>query len=135
MSESYQVSIFLIGVSAERLYRAWLDGKAHAAFTGAGAQVDPRVGGAFTAWDGYISGTNLELSPHRRIVQAWRTTEFLQGSPDSRLEISFEEDEGGTRLTLAHSDIPDGQGESYRQGWEDYYFKPMLDYFSSEEAD
>jgi activator of HSP90 ATPase len=35
-----------------------------------------------------------------------------------------------TRLTLKHSRIPDGQGEVYRQGWEDYYFQPMKIFFS-----
>jgi activator of HSP90 ATPase len=31
---------------------------------------------------------------------------------------------------LHHSDIPTGQGEEYRRGWEDYYFRPMQAYFS-----
>jgi len=26
--------------------------------------------------------------------------------------------------------IPDGQGENYKQGWKDFYFKPMKKYFS-----
>jgi len=35
-------------------------------------------------------------------------------------------------MTVIHSDIPDGQGDDYRQGWIDYYFEPMKEYFSSE---
>jgi activator of HSP90 ATPase len=119
-------------VSAQRLYTAWLDSKEHAAFTSSPAKIDKNVGGSFTAWDGYISGTNLELEPGRRIIQAWRTTEFPESSPDSRLELLFEPIEGGARLSMVHSAIPQGQSEEYKQGWEDYYFKPMQEYFQKE---
>jgi activator of HSP90 ATPase len=130
MTEFFEVYTFIPGVTAERIYRAWLDSKEHGDFTGGEAEIDPQIGGRFTAWDGYIQGTNLILEPGRRIVQAWRTTEFPIGSPDSRLELVLEDNPEGVRVTLLHSDIPDGQGEDYRQGWDDHYFKPMLGYFS-----
>lgn len=131
MTESFEVSTFLPKISAERIYRAWLDSQDHSAFTGSPAEIDPGVGGKFSAWDGYISGITLEVEPFRRILQAWRTTEFPEHSPDSQLEILIEEVDNGAKVTLIHSDIPDGQGEDYLQGWEDYYFKPMQRYFSA----
>ena len=131
MAESFEVSSFFPGISAERIYTGWMESKAHSAFTGSPARIDPGVGGEFSAWDGYITGKNLEVVPHKRILQSWRTTEFPQGSPVSLLEILLEEMEDGTQLTLIHTGIPDGQGESYRQGWEDYYFNPMQKYFST----
>jgi uncharacterized protein YndB with AHSA1/START domain len=132
MAESFEVSTFIPGVSAERVYRAWLDSKEHGDFTGGEAEVDTRVGGRFTAWDGYIQGTTLALEPDRRIVQSWRTTEFPAESPDSHLEVMLADEEGGVQLTLVHSEIPDGQGDSYRQGWEEHYFKPMQEYFTAQ---
>ena len=42
----------------------------------------------------------------------------------------LEEVEEGTRLTLIHSEIPEGQGEQYRQGWEEHYFEGVREYFS-----
>jgi len=39
--------------------------------TGSPAHVDGDAGGAFSAWDGYIFGRNLELIPDQCIVQAW----------------------------------------------------------------
>jgi activator of HSP90 ATPase len=87
-------------------------------------------GGSFKAWDGYIWGKTLEVEPYRRIVQAWRTSEFPEESPDSRVEILLEESGGETKITLIHTDIPEGQGDSYKQGWEDFYFTPMRAYFS-----
>ena len=97
--------------------------------TGSPANVDGKVGGKFTAWDGYIFGSTLELEPDQRIVQAWRTSEFPDEAPDSRVEIVLEEVKGGTKVTLTHSNMPKGQVDSYLQGWEDFYFKPMNEYF------
>jgi activator of HSP90 ATPase len=116
-------------VSPQSIYEAYLDSEEHAAFTGSSASVEGRIGGELTAWDGYISGVILELEPYDRIVQSWRTTEFPEGSQDSRLEILLAAVDGGTRITLLHSDIPDGQAEMYSEGWEDYYFRPMRAYF------
>ena len=129
MTESIQVSAVL-PASPQRIYKAWLNGKEHTAFTGGGATVDPKVGGRHTAWDGYIEGTTLELEPFRRIVQSWRSTEFPADAVDSRLEVLLEKVEGGTRITLNHSNIPDGQGEQYKDGWVESYFDPMQAYFA-----
>ncbi len=114
----------------ETVFRAWLSSEGHAAMTGSPARIEPRVGGAFTAWDGYISGRTAALKPYTRIVQDWRTTEFPDGSPDSRLELVLEPVEGGTKLTLTHSNIPEGQADSYKDGWDESYFTPMKEYFS-----
>ena len=113
------------------LYRAWLSSKGHSEMTGSAAKVQARVGGRFSAWDGYITGKTLELQSPSRIVQAWRTGEFAESDPDSRVEIVLESVDGGTRLTLTHSDIPEGQADSYQSGWEEWYFAPMREYFGS----
>jgi activator of HSP90 ATPase len=98
--------------------------------TGSPAQVDGNMGGKFSAWDGYIFGSTLDLTPNQRIVQAWRTSEFPEGAPDSHLEILLEEVVGGTKVTFIHTEMPEDQADSYRQGWDDFYFKPMKEYFS-----
>ena len=122
----------IIPSSPEKIYNAWLSSAGHSAFTGSPAKINAKEGGVFTAWDGYITGSNLELKPFGRIVQSWRTTEFPPGSEDSRLEILIVETGGGAKITLKHSNIPDGQGEEYRQGWIDYYLEPLKEYFKSD---
>jgi citrate lyase beta subunit/uncharacterized protein YndB with AHSA1/START domain len=118
------------GVTPEELYQGWLDGETHAAMTGGEAESDARVGGRYTAWDGYIEGVHLELEPPRHIVQTWRSTEFSREMPDSRVVLTFEAVEGGTRLTLRHTHIPAGQGVRYQEGWERRYFEPMREHFA-----
>ena len=128
--ESLKLSTVL-SASPERIYKAWLSGKEHTSMTGGKATASTRVGGKFTAWDGHIRGTNLELEPSRRILQSWRTTEFPRDAADSKLEVALSAVKGGTRLTLVHTKIPAGLGKEYREGWPEHYFTPMKKYFSS----
>lgn len=113
----------------EQIFDAWMSGAGHSRMTGSQAKVQKRSGGKFSAWDGYIWGVTLEMERPHRILQAWRTSEFPKASPDSVVEILLEKTKRGTRLKLIHSEIPDGQAENYKQGWKDFYFKPMKKYF------
>jgi activator of HSP90 ATPase len=127
--ESLKLSTTL-PVSAETLYRSWLNSKAHSAFTGAEAKASSKVNGKFSAWDGYISGKNLELVPNKKIVQSWRTSEFPSNAPDSILEVTFEEKNGKTKLSLYHHGLQKGDAKKYTSGWKQFYFEPMTEYFS-----
>ena len=128
MKHGFKLSAVIPATPAE-IYKAWLSTKGHTAMTGSAAKVDGKIGGKFTAWDGYIFGSTLALEPDQRIAQAWRTSEFPDEAPDSLVEITLKETKDGTKITLTHSQIPAGQEDSYRQGWEDFYFKPMKEYF------
>jgi len=128
MPETISVSR-VIPASPHRIYEAWLDGDEHGKMIGSTASYEGD--GRFTAWDGYIAGQTLEQHPHWKIVQAWRTTEFPDGSPDSRITVLLEPEDAGTRVTIRHEDIPEGQGQSYETGWQDHYFDPMTSYFQT----
>ncbi|HYM02843.1 MAG TPA: SRPBCC domain-containing protein [Stellaceae bacterium] len=120
----------VLAASPKEVYDAWLDGRKHGAMTGARARGSKKVGGTFAAWDDYISGRNLILEPGKRIVQAWRTTQFSDKDPDSQIELLLTRVAGGTKLTLRHTKVPDGH-ESYRDGgWRENYFAPMKAYFA-----
>ncbi len=51
----------VIPASPSEVYAAFMDAKKHSEFTKSKATGKAVVGGKFTAWDGYISGRNLEL--------------------------------------------------------------------------
>ena len=128
MGYDFEVSDVLPGTPDE-IYRAWLSSDGHAAMTGASAEIDPTVGRAYEAWDGYITGRTLVLEPGRRIVQTWRTSEFAETDPDSEIDVRLEPVDGGTRITIRHRNVPDGQREYEHGGWQENYFDPMRMYF------
>ena len=129
MPETISVSR-VIPARAERIFTAWLDADEHAKMTGSGATA--ASDGTFTAWDGYIKGRTIESSSPSRIVQRWRTTEFPEGADDSTLTVTLEDlGAEGTKVTLAQEGMPEGQSDSYADGWDKFYFDPMMKYFSS----
>ncbi len=117
-------------VTPQELYDAWMSSNGHTGMTGSSATISPVVGAEFEAWDGYIYGKNLELIPDKRIVQSWRTSEFSDDEPDSRIEITLEPIGDKTKLTLKHTSLPPHGGQ-YEQGWVESYFEPMQEYFSA----
>lgn len=119
----------VFSTTPEILFDAWLDSDSHSSMTGGKSQVSNRQGEEFTAWDGYIKGKNLELQRPFRIVQAWRTTDFVVSEPDSVLEITFSKVDDGTRVTILHSELPE-HGTQYQKGWVESYFNPMKLYFT-----
>jgi activator of HSP90 ATPase len=111
------------------VYDAYLDSRRHARITGMPASMSRKEGGYFTAGGDYISGYNLELIPSRRIVQAWRGSDWEEGEY-SILRLQFRARGKRTRLIVDHIGIPDDQREGVDKGWYEFYWDPMKAYFS-----
>jgi len=115
----------VIAAAPEDVYDAFMDADKHSAFTGSKATCDPKVGGKFTAWDGYISGKNVELEKGKKIVQDWKTTEWLEGYPPSRFQLTLKKTKDGTEVSMVHSNVPAEQADDIKQGWIDFYWNPL----------
>ena len=61
MKNGFKLSAVIPATPTE-IYKAWLSTKGHAAMTGSPAKVNGKIGGKFTAWDGYIFGKTLALT-------------------------------------------------------------------------
>jgi activator of HSP90 ATPase len=113
-----------IKASPHDVYEALMDSKKHAEFTGGKATISRKVGGKFSAFDGYAKGVNLELVPDKKIVQSWRAEDWPEGHY-SQATFAFIKVEDGTKLTFTQTGVPDDQYDSVAQGWKDYYWAPM----------
>jgi activator of HSP90 ATPase len=109
----------------KQIYGALIDAEHHSAFTGARARISPEVGSRFSAHDGYITGINVELTPGKRIVQAWRGKTWPKGAYSI---VCFELESAGrkrTRLIFTQYGVPDKFHEQMREGWKRYYWAPL----------
>ena len=120
----------VIPAAARDIYDTWLDSRGHSEMTGGKASMSTAIGADVSAWDGYITGRNLELVAGERIVQTWRTSEFPDDHEDSIITVTLAKADAGTLLTLVHSNVPDGQTSYEQGGWQEHYFQPMQDYFA-----
>jgi uncharacterized protein YndB with AHSA1/START domain len=123
----------ILPATPQEIYDAWLDSVAHSAMTGADAAMSDELGAEVSAWNGYITGRNLELVAGERIVQSWRTSKFGDEHEDSIVTLTLEGTDEGTVLTLVHSNVPDEQKNYQQGGWESNYFEPMKAYFAAQD--
>ena len=115
--------------SPAALYSMYLDPTQHAAFTGGGpASIAAAPGTAWSAFDGRIHGRILALTPHRQIVQSWRSFEWQEEDPDSVLILAFRPNGSGSRLDLAQVDVPERLFETLQSGWPSRYWQPWREY-------
>ena len=98
----------------------------HAAFTGSSVAMNNQIDDCFSSYNGYCTGYNIELIPGKLIVQAWHFDE--QGWPQEHYSICtfrFEEADHRTKLIFKQTGVPEHCANALKQGWKDYYWKPM----------
>jgi activator of HSP90 ATPase len=110
------------------VYNAYLDSRRHARITGQPAKMSKKEGGKFSAGGHYISGYNVELVPGKRIVQAWRASEWPKGSY-SILRLELKSKGKGSKVIVDHLGIPDRFRDGVDKGWYEFYWNPMKAYF------
>lgn len=122
---------FIVTFSAppHEVYEALMDAKRHAAFTGDVAKINRKVGGTFSVFGGYATGRNLRLIPDRKIVQEWRASDWAPGVY-STVTFELSNRRRGTKLTFLQTGVPANHLDDIKQGWEDYYWAAMKEYFS-----
>lgn len=118
-----------ITAAPQRIYAALLDSKQFTTFSGAPAEIDPKVGGAFSMFAGQIAGRNVELLPAQRIVQAWRPTHWDPGIY-SIAKFEFKPQGAGTTVILDHTGFPEGDFDHLSWGWNAHYWDPLKKYFA-----
>lgn len=115
--------------SPHEVYEALMDSKKHAEFTGSAARISRKVNGEYSAYDGYITGRNLELIPDQKIVQEWRAVDWEPGQ-SSQVTFELTAIPTGTRLDFTHTGLPEGTEEEFTRGWIDNYWEPMQKMFA-----
>ena len=119
-----------ISAKPQEVYEAFVDAKKHGEFTGAKVKFDAKVGGKFDIWGGELTGENVEFVKGKKIVQKWRASDWPEGH-FSDLTINLESENDETRLVLVQEYVPDDKADEIDDGWHEYYWKPMNEYFKS----
>jgi activator of HSP90 ATPase len=116
----------------QKLYEMFMNSAKHTAATGMPAKISPKAGGKWSAFGGMILGKNLALIPNRRIVQAWRSSQWKKADPDSILIVSFEKSAGGgAQAELDHVGVPQHDHAGVTEGWVKYYWEPWKAYLDA----
>lgn len=120
--------VIIPDVVPNQVYDAYVDPKKQGEFTDSKASGKPVVGGKFSAWDGYIFGKFLSLEVGKLVVQEWTTTDWEEGYPASKLELTFNKVPEGTEICLVQSNVPKAQAYEIEEGWTEFYWNPLKEY-------
>lgn len=109
----------------ETVFAYFTDPGRYTRWMGTEAQLDARPGGVYRVLvpgGGWASGEFVEVEPPHRVVFTWGWESLAAVPPgSSRVEITLEESNTGTLVTLVHSGLPDPRlAEQHEQGWTRY---------------
>ncbi len=109
------------------VFELLMDSKKHAGFTSHTAKISRAKNGAFSAYDGWIKGKNLEIVKDKKIVQAWRGADWKPGLY-SRAEFSLAKKGRGCALRFIQTGVPDEKYAAINKGWKEHYWEKMKSY-------
>jgi activator of HSP90 ATPase len=114
----------------KQVYNALIDANQFSQVTGgAPTEISPEAGGSFSLFGGMIQGRNIELAPNKRIVQAWRASNWDEGVYSiARFELQAHDED--TLVIFEHTGFPESQGEHLAGGWKDNYWGPLERYLA-----
>ena len=117
----------VLNTDPTEVYNLLMDSKKHSAFTGAPAEINKKVGGKVTCYGNYIEAINIELVTDKRIVQAWRGSDWSAGEW-SLVVFNLKKVGNNTLLSFEHVGIPDKHAASIKKGWTEHYWSKMKGY-------
>jgi activator of HSP90 ATPase len=130
MSKTIVQKVVFKNTSPKTLYDLYMDPKKHSAITSAPAKISNKVGSAFSAHNGYITGKNIHLIKDHQIVQTWRGKTWPKEQADSTFIINLEQKGKDTILHAIHTNIPEKEVAGIEKGWHGHYWKPMKQYLA-----
>jgi uncharacterized protein YndB with AHSA1/START domain len=110
----------------------YLDPVEHSAFTGSPVIIAAHSGASFSAFNGVLEGTILQVVPKRLIVQSWRSPHWGPLDLDSTLILTFLPEGGGGRIELVQVNVVDRDFAGVSHGWEKFYWSPWRAYLTRE---
>jgi uncharacterized protein YndB with AHSA1/START domain len=114
-------------VPPKHVYEVFMSGRHHAAFTGLGARIQPKVGGKFLTCGTFNWGWTLFLVPGKRIVQALGQKDLPKGY-FTILDIRLKRRGRGTVLEFTQHGVPKNCINWLAPGWKKTYWEPLRKY-------
>lgn len=89
---------------------------------------EPRVGGRFEMFDGWVTGT-VQKATTEELSVTWLPENWPKGAEPSVVNFILKARDGGTTVYVDHTGLPtEAERDSHKTGWADFYFDPMEDF-------
>lgn len=119
---AYSGSIY-IDAEPDFVFEYFTNAESLVRWMGDRAVLEPYPGGRFTVVFGErrVEGRYVEIDRPRRLVISWGRSGSKELPPySSHLEITFDAQGRGTKVSITHSGLPDSELIRHSQGWDHY---------------
>jgi activator of HSP90 ATPase len=118
---------FKINAEPSDIYSAITNPYTIELWSGYPAQMSTEQDSEFSLWEGDITGKNIEFVQDRKVVQEWY---FGDQQEKSIVTISISPDRENSVVTVEHTNIPDEDFSDIAEGWREYYFGAIINFFN-----
>jgi uncharacterized protein YndB with AHSA1/START domain len=129
-----------IPASPAEVYAILADAEALSALSGMSGRAGRSEGEEFSAFDGHVTGRQIDLVPDQRVVQAWRFPVWEPGRY-TIVRFTLEAEVGGTRLIIDQDGEPEqsdvlGCHQTWHDhldaNWATFYLTPLTRHFGAQ---
>jgi activator of HSP90 ATPase len=117
---------YFINATPEEVFTAITNPLTIELWSGYPAQMEAKENTEFSIFDGDISGRNISIVENKQLVQEWY---FGDRQEQSIVTINLQSHQMGTKVNLEHTNIPDDELEDFSQGWDEYYWGAIKEFF------
>ena len=128
-----------IPATPAQVYAILADAEALSALSGMGGQAGRSAGEEFSAFDGHVTGRQIDLVPDQCVVQAWRFPVWEPGRY-TIVRFTLAAEDGGTRLVIDQDGEPEGTDalgchqtwhDHLDANWRTFYLTPLTKHFGA----
>ncbi len=125
----------VIDASPASVFRALTDARQFRAWSGQAGRAPKRIGGAFSWFDGWVTGRVLAFEEGKRLSVTWSVSEWPKDTRASIVKMVFTGTSKRTVVRLQHTGLPNArESASHKKGWEEFVFGPMRAHLAGRRA-
>ena len=133
MSKKPSISMNVtIKAAPGEVFAALTNSKVILEWCGQKGNVEPKIGGKFEMFDGWVKGKVLAYEPGRSLAYTWHPAEWQKEWDASIVTYALTKTKSGTKISLKHSGFPNEQEmKSHHSGWDKHVFEPLKEFFKA----
>ncbi len=118
---------FKINAEPSDIYAALTNPYTIELWSGYPALMNTEPGSEFSLWEGDITGKNIEFVENKKVVQEWY---FGEQTEKSIVTINIIAVGENSHVVVEHTNIPDDEFTDIAEGWREYYFGAIKNFFN-----
>lgn len=124
---------YVVYATPDEVFEALTDPGIIAAWGGGFSVVESKPGGHFELFDGWVKGEITHYKAGKELGFTWKPAEWDKRTKPSDVHMKFMPHAAGTDVVLVHTNFPsEEEATKHGNGWIDYVFDPLNDYFTME---